>query len=50
MIDDVMPDRDTDRHARMVLWRAVTLGRLEPQPAPELGVSEPQETADAEAI
>jgi citrate lyase beta subunit len=43
MIEGVMSDRATDRHARVVLRRAAALGRFEPQRALELGVIEPDE-------
>ncbi len=38
MIDGVMSDRATDRHARVLLRQAVAMGRFDPQRALELGV------------
>lgn len=50
VIGGAMADRATDRHARMLLRRAVTLGRLDPRRALELGVIEPHELPEAQAI
>lgn len=45
MIDGVMSDRATDRHARALLRRAVALGRLDPRIAVTLGVVTQSEVA-----
>lgn len=50
MIGGVMSDRATDRHVRVLLRRAVALGRFEPGRAAGLGVIAPGEVAEAEAI
>jgi citrate lyase subunit beta/citryl-CoA lyase len=50
MIGGVMSDRATDRHARALLRRAVALGRFEPGRAEALGVIDPAERAEANAI
>jgi hypothetical protein len=50
IIGGAMADRATDRHARMLLRRAVALGRLEPRRALDLGVIEPHELPEAQAI
>ena len=50
IIGGVMSDRATDRHARVLLRRAVALGRFEPRRAHALGVLEDAELAEAEAI
>lgn len=47
MIDGVMSDRATDRHARAVLRLATALGRFEPRRALGLGVIEADEVEDA---
>lgn len=47
MIEGVMSDRATDRHARAVLRQAAALGRLDPQRALALGVIDPDEVRDA---
>ncbi len=47
MIEGVMSDRATDRHARAVLRQAAALGRLDPQRALTLGVIDPDEVHDA---
>ena len=49
MIDGVMSDRATDRHARAVLRHATALGRFEPSRALGLGVITPDELSDAQA-
>ncbi len=48
MIDGVMSDRATDRHARVLLRRATAIGRFAPQRALALGVIAPEELGDAE--
>lgn len=50
IIGGVMSDRATDRHARVLLRRAVALGRFEPRRAHALRVLEDAELAEAEAI
>ena len=50
IIGGVMSDRATDRHARVLLRRAVALGRFEPQRAMTLGLLDAAERAEAEAI
>lgn len=50
IIGGVMSDRATDRHARVLLRRAVALGRFEPQRALGLGVLDASELAEAEGI
>jgi citrate lyase beta subunit len=50
IIGGTMADRATDRHARMLLRRAVALGRLEPRRALDLGLIEPHELPEAQAI
>ena len=50
IIGGVMSDRATDRHARVLLRRAVAMGRFEPRRALSLGVLEASELAEAEAI
>jgi citrate lyase beta subunit len=49
MIDGVMSDRATDRHARARLRQATAAGRFDPDRALALGVIEPDELADARA-
>jgi citrate lyase beta subunit len=46
IIEGVMSDRATDRHARVLLRRAVAHGRFDPQRAFDLGVIEPDELAE----
>ena len=48
MIDGVMSDRATDRHARVVLRQATAAGRFDPDRALGLGVID--ETKRAEAL
>jgi citrate lyase subunit beta / citryl-CoA lyase len=50
IIGGVMSDRATDRHARVLLRRAVALGRFEPHRAMTLGLLDAAEVAEAEAI
>jgi citrate lyase subunit beta/citryl-CoA lyase len=50
ILDGVMSDRATDRHAREVLRRAVAMGRFDPRRAVELGVIAPDELAGAQSI
>jgi citrate lyase subunit beta / citryl-CoA lyase len=50
MIGGVMSDRATDRHARVLLRRAVALGRFDPARAQDLGIIEVAERAEADAI
>jgi citrate lyase beta subunit len=50
IIDGVMSDRATDRHAREVLRRAVAMGRFDPRRAVELGVIAPDDLAHALSI
>lgn len=50
IIGGVMSDRATDRHARVLLRRAVALGRFEPARAAALGVIDAGERAEADAI
>jgi citrate lyase beta subunit len=50
IIEGVMSDRATDRHARVLLRRAVAMGRLHPLRALELGVIAPDELAVAQAL
>lgn len=47
MIDGVMSDRATDRHARVVLRRATAAGRFDPARAHELGLISDSELAEA---
>ncbi len=47
MIDGVMSDRATDRHARVLLRRAAAVGRFAPDRAQALGVISADELADA---
>jgi len=47
MIDGVMSDRATDRHARVVLRQAVAMGRFDVERALALGVIEEQELGEA---
>lgn len=47
MIDGVMSDRATDRHARALLRQATAVGRFDPQRALALGVIDPDEVGDA---
>jgi citrate lyase beta subunit len=47
MIDGVMSDRATDRHARVVLRQATALGRFDPVRALALGVISAGESAEA---
>lgn len=47
MIDGVMSDRATDRHARVVLRQATAVGRFDPQRALSLGVIDADELGDA---
>jgi citrate lyase subunit beta/citryl-CoA lyase len=49
MIDGVMSDRATDRHARARLRQATAAGRFDPDRALALGVIEPAELAEARA-
>lgn len=49
MIDGVMSDRATDRHARVVLRRAVGAGRFDPSRALALGVIDADEFAEMSA-
>ena len=49
MIEGVMSDRATDRHARVVLRQATALGRFRPVRALALGVIDVNELTDAEA-
>ena len=46
IIDGVMSDRATDRHARVVLRQATALGRFDPQRALALGVIDATELDD----
>ena len=46
MIGGVMSDRETDRHARVVLRQATALGRFDAQRAFELGVIDAAELAE----
>lgn len=50
MIGGVMSDRATDRHARVLLRRAVALGAFEPGRAAGLGIIGSHERAEADAI
>jgi citrate lyase subunit beta/citryl-CoA lyase len=50
IVDGVMSDRATDRHAREVLRRAVAMGKFDPRHALELGVIAPEDLADAQSI
>jgi citrate lyase beta subunit len=50
IIGGVMSDRATDRHARVLLRRAVALGAFDPERAAALGIIEPGERAEAAAI
>ncbi len=50
IIEGVMSDRATDRHARELLRRAVAMGRFDPRRALALGVIEPGDLAEAQAI
>lgn len=47
IIDGVMSDRATDRHARVVLRRATALGRFDPHRSLALGVIDPGELDEA---
>ncbi|MFI5254064.1 MAG: DUF6986 family protein [Candidatus Limnocylindrales bacterium] len=47
VIDGVMSDRATDRHARVVLRQATALGRFDPERALALGVIDSDEIDDA---
>jgi len=49
IIEGLMADRATDRHARVRLRRAVAMGHFDPGRALDLGVIEPHELADAQA-
>ena len=49
IIEGLMADRATDRHARVRLRRAVAMGHFDPARALALGVIEPHELADAQA-
>lgn len=49
IIDGVMSDRATDRHARVILRRATALGRFDPDRSLALGVISPEELDDARA-
>jgi hypothetical protein len=49
IIEGMMADRATDRHARVQLRRAVAMGHFDPRRALDLGVIEPHELADAQA-
>lgn len=46
MIDGIMSDRATDRHARVLLRQAVAMGRLDPDRAKQLGVIDAADLAD----
>ncbi|MCB9728345.1 MAG: hypothetical protein H6744_04560 [Deltaproteobacteria bacterium] len=48
IIEGVMSDRATDRHARKKLRKAVALGRLSPERAQALGIVTPDEVAALE--
>jgi citrate lyase beta subunit len=50
MIEGVMSDRATDRHARAVLRQAVAMDRFDPRRAAALGVIDDAELADTEAM
>ncbi|MDB5057079.1 MAG: hypothetical protein JWO59_551 [Chloroflexi bacterium] len=50
IIAGTMADRATDRHRRMLLRRAVAMGRLEPRRAVALGIIEARELAEAVAL
>jgi citrate lyase subunit beta / citryl-CoA lyase len=50
MIGGVMSDRATDRHARVLLRRAVAVGRFDPARAEALGVIGPEERAEAVSL
>ena len=50
MIGGVMSDRATDRHARVLLRRAVAVGRFDPARAQALGIITGDERAEADAI
>jgi citrate lyase beta subunit len=49
IIEGLMADRATDRHARARLRRAVAMGHFDPRRALDLGIIEPQELANAQA-
>jgi hypothetical protein len=49
MIDGVMSDRATDRHARRLLRQAAAIGRLDPDRALALGVIDASELDEARA-
>jgi citrate lyase beta subunit len=49
MIEGVMSDRATDRHARVVLRHATAVGRFNPSRALALGIIDSTELVDAEA-
>ena len=50
MIEGVMSDRATDRHARMVLRRAVAMGRFDARRAWGLGVIDEQELRETTVV
>jgi citrate lyase beta subunit len=50
MIEGVMSDRATDRHARVVLRQATALGRFDPDRAFGLGVIDQAELAEARGL
>lgn len=50
IIDGIMSDRATDRHARVVLRRATALGRFDPERSLALGVISPDELRDAREV
>jgi citrate lyase beta subunit len=50
MIDGVMSDRATDRHARAILRQAVAMGRFDPRRAVALGVIGDEEIDEAMAV
>lgn len=50
IIDGVMSDRATDRHARVVLRQAVAMGRFDTRRALDLGVIDEEELADVHAV
>jgi citrate lyase beta subunit len=50
MIGGVMSDRATDRHIRVLLRRAVALGRFSPARAEGFGIIAPAERAEADKI
>ena len=50
MIEGVMSDRATDRHARVILRQAVAMGRFDAARALSLGVIDDHELAEVDAI